>query len=413
MDSFVAQKDERLLRLALAALGGKLCGPEATIEKELKCGMASASPSEGATASCVSETVSSIGEDSSVLEAEAELPAAPDQPDQAQSPHDVEEPRIGIDIGNVLLRILLRSRGRCGGRAWDELREVPGGVEAVRAIVERFEARNVFLVSKLRVGGEMHQAVVQWLHGPRGFLARAGIPADNVVFVSAASGPDGKGVAAARLGLSFFVDDSFEVLRSVFADAEGNSGTLVRRFSGVLFHFQGSAFNRGPSFDPSELRGYYCAVAGWSQVRERLFGGAAAGPGGERGEARPAGPAPPPSAAGGGRNVASSEAAVATARPSQSRIPVGIEQDAAFGVVERLLGASAENFKFITAETGAKVILNGRGSPHPQARSLEQEPLTICIRAKTCESHDEAASLVRDLLSGVRQEYRELVGGRR
>jgi len=93
------------------------------------------------------------------------------------------------------------------------------------------------------------------------------------------------------------------------------------------------------------------------------------------------------------------------------RISVGIEEDTAFGVVRRLTGAEDANFKFITSSSGAKVFLNGRGSPHPQPRSFEQEPLTVCIRAKTNTNLEEAIALVEDLLSDIRLEYQEIHHG--
>merc|ERR1712227_412817 len=100
--------------------------------------------------------------------------------------------------------------------------EVKGGVDAVRAILGMFGLNNVFLVSKVRLGGRMHRRTQDWLQGPNGFLERTGLPVESVVFVSDVSGPNGKGVAANALGLSHFVDNKWEVLRAVFADGAGN-----------------------------------------------------------------------------------------------------------------------------------------------------------------------------------------------
>merc|ERR1712061_115451 len=92
---------------------------------------------------------------------------------------------------------------------------------------------------------------------------------------------------------------------------------------------------------------------------------------------------------------------------SVRRISVGIDEETSFGVVMRLLGRNEENFKSITRESGAKVILNGRGSPHPQPSSLAQNSLTICIRAPSARNLEEAVALVEDLLNDIRKEYDE------
>merc|ERR1719453_991312 len=136
-----------------------------------------------------------------------------------------------------------------------------------------FEPENVFLVSKVRPHGNMHRQTMRWLRTSL-FHHKTGVLADNVVYVSAADGPDGKGVAASRLGLSHFVDDKLTVLESVFADRAGNSGHLVKHFSGTLFHFaSGGSGVSAPSCSQereAKLRGHYFGVARWSQVLDRL-----------------------------------------------------------------------------------------------------------------------------------------------
>jgi len=180
-------------------------------------------------------------------------------------------PRIGIDIGGVLTRD--GDPNSTNILQWGPSWEAPGAFDAVRAIVEMFEPENVFLVSKVRPQGSMHRQTVRWLRTSL-FHHKTGVLADNVVYVSAADGPDGKGVVASRLGLSHFVDDKLAVLESVFADKAGNSGHLVERFNGTLFHFAsgGSGVSAPSCFQEREakLRGHYFGVAGWSQVLERL-----------------------------------------------------------------------------------------------------------------------------------------------
>lgn len=90
------------------------------------------------------------------------------------------------------------------------------------------------------------------------------------------------------------------------------------------------------------------------------------------------------------------------------RIAVAIEEDVAFGVVNRLLGPGDENFKYIAMESGVtKLSLNGKGSPHPQPRSLEQEPLTVCIRAQTSKSLEKAIAWVEDLLKDIHRDHQD------
>lgn len=258
----------------------------------------------------------------------------------------------------------------------------------------------------------MHRRTQEWLNEPNGFLERVGIPAGNVVFVSAISGRYGKGAAAAQLGLSHFVDNKWEVLESVFEDKAGNSGDVVQRFDGILFHFASGGAGRWRPKPPrdmsSDLGSHYWAVSGWSEVLERLRkdmsdrstrDGARMLEKKRQGISKMAQQACP-------KEVGAS---VATVAPSMlvHRISVGIDEDVGFGVVGRLVGVDDENFKYITYKSGTKLILNGQGSTHPQPRSFEEEPLTICVRAKTNENLQEAVSLVEDLIRDVCQEYRK------
>lgn len=236
----------------------------------------------------------------------------------------------------------------------------------------------------------MHKKTNQWLQGSN-FFKKTGVLADNVVFVSAVNGPDGKGAAAARLGLSHFVDDKWEVLQSVFSDEAGNSGDLVRRFNGVLFHFASGGLGRWrprpPHGTASELKSCYCAVQCWSEVLDRL-----------RQDAR-----------GQGRQAGLQETKPGDAVALTRQTNVGIQQNVSFGVVERLTGPGNENFKFITRYSGgAHVYLHGRGSQDQSG--LKQEPLdtlAVCISGRTLEIVDEASAMVEDLLGDIRLEYCE------
>jgi hypothetical protein len=113
--------------------------------------------------------------------------------------------------------------------------------------------------------------MLAWLDGPEGFLERVGLPSmeQSVKFVKRINGREGKGVVARDLGLSFFVDDTGEVLESVFADIEGNSGDVIKQFDGVLFHFSSHGKWKGRS-QILQCRSHYQEVSSWSKILEVL-----------------------------------------------------------------------------------------------------------------------------------------------
>lgn len=91
--------------------------------------------------------------------------------------------------------------------------------------------------------------------------------------------------------------------------------------------------------------------------------------------------------------------------PFTCSFEVGIEEDACFQVVKRLVGKSGKHLKRIEAESGgARIWVCGR-------RTSEQEAtdgaLSVCVSAKTRRSFDKAATLVMALLSRVHADYRE------
>jgi len=374
--TIAARRDEQLLRLALASFGDKSSRCETAIEE-----LSTMAPSV---------------DDASLLE---------------ESVSD-EVPRIGIDIGGVLLESCRHNRS---------MREVPGGDKAVRDIIDTFGVSNVFLVSKVQLGGIMHTKTKEWLHGPNGFLERVGLPSKNVVFVSAISGGNGKGVQAKRLHLSHFVDNKWEVLEAVFSDRAGNSGDSVQRFHGRLFHFATGGIGKwkpelceaararvSPAF-----YSYYTAVSGWSEVQELLQGDASAKPSEEVQTCMSQGKlqhtSNPQGSTGQGLMVHSKKTPLATAFVSSPvsvhAVDVGIEEDTEFGVVKRLLGSNGEHFKWIASTTGVKLLLHGCGSPHPQPQSRQHEPLQVCIRASERENLKHGITLVEELINHVHQEH--------
>jgi hypothetical protein len=235
-----------------------------------------------------------------------------------------------------------------------------------------------------------------------------GLPSENVEFVEKISGLDGKGYVAARLGLSFFVDDTGEVLESVFAD-KTNSSDFIKRFDGILFHFASSGRHRWKTKPRENMSAkfwyHYSAVTKWSEVLECLGIVSASSLQVEESWMLQR-----------KRQCPSEATELVVSRPTAftkelstlvNRIDVNIEDDASFGVVKRLTGPDNEYFRYIANESGAKILLNGKGSPHPQAQRSEQEPLTICIRAKTSKCLQEAVALAEELLHDVRLEYQK------
>lgn len=367
--TLVARRKEQLLRLALGALGNTSLFHLEELEDPDKA-LADILSETTATHSLCSAQLS-IDEDSS-SEATSLLERSVSQVLRT----DIQPPRIGIDIGNVLLKAGKDVRGSC---------------RALRAILKFFGVDNVFLVSKVRENSKMHVATKEWLHGPHGFLERTGLPSKNVRFVSEIDGPDGKGAAADMLGLSHFVDDRWEVLQAVFADKAGNSGDLVRRHRGTLFHFACGSKPTRPEMS-SEMESHYCVVAGWSDVLESLG-------------------IPDSEAKSESVAIESQTTPIHTATRFAPvsmvvhEIDVGIEEDVHFGICKRLLGNNGENFKNISSSTGVKLLLQGKGSPQPQPQSLKNERLRVCIRAKPNDDLRGATESVEALINDLRKEY--------
>jgi hypothetical protein len=261
----------------------------------------------------------------------------------------------------------------------------------------------------------MHLTSKEWLHGPDGFLERTGLPSENVWFVRDIDGPNGKGVVADHLALTHFVDDRWDVLKAVFADKSGNSGDLVQHYDGKLFHFALGWKPKHPQDMPSALEPYYCAVSGWSEVLKVLRISASIGSAADEPEwmlrRQSQDNFESHSAAVHSQAAATYETTgFVPASVSVHHVSVGIEEDAEFGIIKRLLGNDGENFKKISISTGVKIVLNGTGSPHPQPQSLADEPLKVCIRAKPRDDLQGAVALVEVLLNDIRQDYRGSMG---
>jgi tRNA(Leu) C34 or U34 (ribose-2'-O)-methylase TrmL len=124
--------------------------------------------------------------------------------------NDSIEPRLGIDIG----RVIIDGPAHPGGGdtaffAGDEATmlatpEMPGAVPTIARLVALFHGR-VWLVSKC--GPRVQDRTLRWLAG-HDFFARTGIPADQVRFCR--TRPD-KRLHCEQLALTHFVDDHPEV----------------------------------------------------------------------------------------------------------------------------------------------------------------------------------------------------------
>lgn len=233
----------------------------------------------------------------------------------------------------------------------------------------------------------MEHKVKRWLQEEVNFFRVTGVPVGNLLFVSDVKGPGGKGVAAAYCGLSHFIDDRFEVLQSVFSDPAGNSGGLVRHFSGTLFHFaKGGEGRWRPRAPSSQLKhgiaSHYVPVACWKDVLDRLLHDANSGD---------------------LRDHLREDAELTTPAAMMCRISVGIEEDALFKVAQRVAGAKNDNLRYIAQYSGsAQAYLCGRGSSF-----MPWETLAVCISSHTIEDLDKAITLVADLLEDIHTEYRE------
>ncbi len=98
-------------------------------------------------------------------------------------------------------------------------------MDALAEIVARFGAQHVFLVSK--AGPSMQHRILRWLLEVMDVRRRTGLRRENIYFCHSISGPTGKGVLAAALGISHYVDDKDEALRAVYADSVANSAPAI------------------------------------------------------------------------------------------------------------------------------------------------------------------------------------------
>ncbi len=164
------------------------------------------------------------------------------------------EPRIGVDVGRVLVEGLVPGADTSFFTGDDDTLvatpEVPGALDGLAWLVDRFE-RQVWLVSKC--GPRIQERTLRWLSG-NDVYARTGLDPDQVRFCRAR--PD-KAVHARQLRLTHFVDDRPDVHTAL-------AGTVAHRY---LFGPQRGPVPAGCVPTPT-----------WSDVRQHVETTLAAGP---------------------------------------------------------------------------------------------------------------------------------------
>lgn len=120
--------------------------------------------------------------------------------------HKNREPRIGVDIGRVIINGDGPDTAFLGHNEVEALRApaVGGAFAAVAELVRRFEGR-VYLVSKC--GAKIQARSLAWLD-QHGFWAATGVDRAHVRFCKERRD---KANHARKLGLTHFVDDRFDV----------------------------------------------------------------------------------------------------------------------------------------------------------------------------------------------------------
>eukprot|EP00425_Heterocapsa_triquetra_P003609 CAMPEP_0195058962 /NCGR_PEP_ID=MMETSP0448-20130528/6568_1 /TAXON_ID=66468 /ORGANISM="Heterocapsa triquestra, Strain CCMP 448" /LENGTH=516 /DNA_ID=CAMNT_0040089149 /DNA_START=122 /DNA_END=1669 /DNA_ORIENTATION=- len=91
----------------------------------------------------------------------------------------------------------------------------------------------------------------------------------------------------------------------------------------------------------------------------------------------------------------------------QCQFTIGIEEEANFRVVRRILGTAGSNMKKVATETGAKLRLRGQGSKFLEGPEQQEadEPLMLCISAGDSWGYQEAIKQVTELLTRIYSEH--------
>ena len=155
---------------------------------------------------------------------------------------------LGLDVGGVLVdRVAERTDTSFFGNRPIDTPAVPGALEAISTLLERFEWR-VHIVSK--AGPKISALTRQWL-GVHGVTGDAGIPPGNVHFVRRR--PEKQPICE-RLGITHFVDDRVDVL--------GHLATVDHRYL-----FTGGLGDHEP---PAQVPGWAVVVESWPRLVSRI-----------------------------------------------------------------------------------------------------------------------------------------------
>ncbi|KAG0618620.1 hypothetical protein M758_4G078800 [Ceratodon purpureus] len=88
-------------------------------------------------------------------------------------------------------------------------------------------------------------------------------------------------------------------------------------------------------------------------------------------------------------------------------VNVGIEADPSFNLIGRIRGPNDQYIKHIMTETGAEVVIRGRGSGYTDPSTGEelQQPLHLFISSESAKSLDDARKLTENLLETIRTDH--------
>lgn len=112
-------------------------------------------------------------------------------------------------------------------------------------------------------------------------------------------------------------------------------------------------------------------------------------------------------AAGKGKHRGSKVLGKIARNKHQCQFIIGVEEDADFGVVRRILGRAGANMKSIASKTGVKLRLRGRGSKFlegPEQRESTDD-LMLCLSGEDEASFEEAKELVSEILRDIYEKY--------
>lgn len=92
----------------------------------------------------------------------------------------------------------------------------------------------------------------------------------------------------------------------------------------------------------------------------------------------------------------------------QCQFTIGIEEEAKFRVVRKIIGLHGAHVKAIAEQSLAKLRLRGRGSKFLEGEEQQEstDPLMLCVSAPDRSSYDKAVELITELLERVYGEYR-------